>query len=133
MTLHCHARTLDANSDSRLQQTLRSLSADVRQLPGFAGSGEQGGALTVRDLLYPDSYSDAYQLGVDPSQGPALNAAYLSVSANIGSISGCFCSDCNSQIMCCSAGTIVLSNVCQRTACGTGFLEVCGVQKGTRT
>ena len=65
-----------------LSQNLRSLSADVRQLPGFAGSTGQTGALTARDLLFPDSFADAYQLDVDTSQGPALNAAYLSVSCS---------------------------------------------------
>ena len=54
----------------------------MRQLPGFAGSTGQTGALTARDLLFPDSFADAYQLDVDTSQGPALNAAYLSVSSS---------------------------------------------------
>ena len=53
----------------------------MRQLPGFAGSTGQGGVLTARDLLFSDSFADAYQLGVDPSPNPVLNAAYMSVSS----------------------------------------------------
>ena len=64
-----------------LQQNLRSLSADVRQLPGFAGSAGQGGVLTARDLLFPDSFAEAYQLDADSSQGLTLNPAFLSVRA----------------------------------------------------
>lgn len=52
----------------------------MRQLPGFAGSTGQAGVLTARDLLFPDSFADSYQLDLDSSQGPSLNAAYLSVS-----------------------------------------------------
>lgn len=65
-----------------LQNLLRSLSADVRQLPDFAGSSGQVGALSARDLLYPNSFVDAYQLDVDSSQGSALSAVFLSVSAS---------------------------------------------------
>ena len=75
-----HGYVLSADKFSCAVQNLRSLSADVRQLPGFAGSTGQAGALTARDLLFPDSYADAYQLDMDTSQGPTLNAAYLSVS-----------------------------------------------------
>ena len=51
----------------------------MRQLPGFAGSAGQGGVLTARDLLFPDSYADAFQLDMDSSQGLTLNPAFLSV------------------------------------------------------
>ena len=67
-----------------VQQNLRSLSADVRpmqQSPGYAAAGAGGNAarLTVRNLLFPDSFSDAYQLALD-SQGHARGAAaFLSV------------------------------------------------------
>jgi hypothetical protein len=67
-----------------VQQNLRSLSADVRpvqQSPGFAAAGAGGNAagLTARNLLFPDSFSDAYQFALD-SQGHARGAAaFLSV------------------------------------------------------
>ncbi|CAL5221786.1 g4040 [Coccomyxa viridis] len=77
----CGGRVLQGLSNfvgSPDQNLLRSLSADVRQLPDFAGSSGQVGALSARDLLYPNSFVDAYQLDVDSSQGSALSAVFLS-------------------------------------------------------
>ena len=44
----------------------------------FATAAGQGTGLTARDLLYPDSFSDAYQYAMDP-QGQPLGAQFLSV------------------------------------------------------
>ena len=67
-------------------QSLRSLSADVRHSAGFATAAGQGTGLTARDLLYPDSFSDAYQYAMDP-QGQPLGAQFLSVRPLLPSIS----------------------------------------------
>ena len=110
-------------------QNLRSLSADVRQHPVFAGStgqAGQGSALTARDRLFPDSFADAYQLNMDPSQGPALNAAYMSVSTLI--YARIQCQDWqhgrvpNSHHICHLAGKDVLEELCRGSH---GFVVLC--------
>lgn len=52
----------------------------MQQSPGFAaGDGGNAAGLTVRDVLFPDSFSDAYQFAMDPQGRPLGAAAFLSV------------------------------------------------------
>ena len=52
----------------------------MQQPQGFAaGAGGNAAGLTVRDLLFPDSFSDAYQFAMDPQGRPLGAADFLSV------------------------------------------------------